>query len=118
MAIREFAVKHRRSAVGCNELFLRVARHGVASIFAVACVFSVAWTTSARGEAAQNADANSETNDLAATQRVRVAGIVLKWLRAEKEANYSRAEKLITEAAQGGAKACLYHRVLSRRLCD
>jgi predicted amidohydrolase len=36
--------------------------------------------------------------------RIRVAGIVLKWLRTEKEANYIRAEKLIESAAQGGAK--------------
>lgn len=35
---------------------------------------------------------------------VRVAGIVLKWLRTDKDANYSRAEKLITEAAHGGAQ--------------
>ncbi len=34
---------------------------------------------------------------------VRVAGIVLKWLRADKEANYTRAEKLIEEAAKGKA---------------
>lgn len=36
--------------------------------------------------------------------QVRVAGIVLKWLRADKDANFARAEKLIREAAQGGAK--------------
>ena len=35
---------------------------------------------------------------------IRVAGIVLKWLRMEKEANYARAEKLIEAAAAGGAK--------------
>jgi predicted amidohydrolase len=35
---------------------------------------------------------------------VRVAGIVLKWLRADKEANYRRAELLIREAAKNGAK--------------
>ena len=34
---------------------------------------------------------------------VRVAGIVLKWLRGDKEANYLRAEKLIQEAARGKA---------------
>jgi predicted amidohydrolase len=36
--------------------------------------------------------------------QVRVAGVVLKWLKADKEANFSRAEKLITIAAQGGAQ--------------
>jgi predicted amidohydrolase len=35
---------------------------------------------------------------------VRVAGIVLKWLRTDKEANYRRAEKLIEEAAKGQAQ--------------
>jgi len=35
---------------------------------------------------------------------VRVAGIVLKWLRADKEANFRRAERLIREAAKGGAR--------------
>jgi len=35
---------------------------------------------------------------------VRVAGIVLKWLRTDKAANYRRAEPLIREAAAGGAK--------------
>ncbi|NQT16268.1 MAG: carbon-nitrogen hydrolase family protein, partial [Planctomycetes bacterium] len=35
---------------------------------------------------------------------VRVAGIVLKWLRIEKEANFRRVEPIIREAAGGGAK--------------
>jgi predicted amidohydrolase len=38
------------------------------------------------------------------TKQVRVAGIVLKWVQGEKEANYVRAEALIREAAAGGAK--------------
>jgi predicted amidohydrolase len=45
--------------------------------------------------------ANSDT---AATPTVRVAGIVLKWVRADKEANYHRVEPLIREAVQKGAK--------------
>src|ERR1700681_4839645 len=35
---------------------------------------------------------------------LRVAGIVLKWIRADKEANYRRIEPLIREAAQHGAQ--------------
>lgn len=35
---------------------------------------------------------------------VRVAGIVLKWLRSDKEANFRRAEPLIRKAAKNGAK--------------
>lgn len=38
------------------------------------------------------------------TQRIRVAGIVLKWVRADKEANYRRLEPLIREAVRGGAQ--------------
>jgi predicted amidohydrolase len=35
---------------------------------------------------------------------VRVAGIVLKWIRADKAENYARAERLIVAAARGGAQ--------------
>lgn len=35
---------------------------------------------------------------------VRVAGIVLKWLRTDKEANYGRVDSMIREAAEQGAK--------------
>jgi predicted amidohydrolase len=35
---------------------------------------------------------------------VRVAGIVLKWLRGDKETNYARIEPLIREAASNGAQ--------------
>jgi N-carbamoylputrescine amidase len=35
---------------------------------------------------------------------IRVAGIVLKWIRGDKEANYRRAELMIREAAAAGAK--------------
>lgn len=35
---------------------------------------------------------------------VRVAGIVLKWIRGDKEANYRRLEPLVRSAAAGGAK--------------
>ncbi|MCI0464513.1 MAG: carbon-nitrogen hydrolase family protein [Gemmataceae bacterium] len=37
-------------------------------------------------------------------QTVRVAGIVLRWVRADKEANFRRIEPLIREAAAKGAK--------------
>ena len=35
---------------------------------------------------------------------VRVAGVVLKWIRTDKEANFRRAEPMIREAAANGAK--------------
>lgn len=37
-------------------------------------------------------------------ETVRIAGIVLKWLRGDKEANYRRAEPMIREAAKNGAQ--------------
>jgi len=44
--------------------------------------------------------ASAETN---APPTVRVAGIVLKWIRTDKEANYRRVEPMIREAATNGA---------------
>ena len=44
----------------------------------------------------------SKTAD--AAQTVRVAGIVLKWIRGDKEANFRRAEPMIRQAAKHGAK--------------
>lgn len=38
------------------------------------------------------------------TETTRVAGIVLKWLRTDKEANFRRAEQMIREAAKNGAE--------------
>src|SRR5262245_2695422 len=35
---------------------------------------------------------------------VRVAGIILKWIRADKASNYRRVEPMIREAATNGAK--------------
>ncbi|MBX3436491.1 MAG: carbon-nitrogen hydrolase family protein [Planctomycetaceae bacterium] len=47
---------------------------------------------------------SSEAFEQQSTPTVRVAGIVLKWLRTNKDANIERAEKLIREAAAGGAQ--------------
>ncbi len=38
------------------------------------------------------------------TETVRVAGIILKWVRGNKQLNFDRIELLIREAAAGGAK--------------
>lgn len=40
----------------------------------------------------------------ASQKKIRGAGIVLKWVRADKEANYRRIEPLIREAARNGAR--------------
>jgi len=39
-----------------------------------------------------------------AEMQVRIAGIVVKWVRGDKEANFRRVEPMIREAAKGGAK--------------
>jgi predicted amidohydrolase len=43
-------------------------------------------------------------NNREAPQTVQVAGVVLKWVRGDKEANYRRLEPLIREAAEKGAQ--------------
>mgnify|MGYP002526318912 CR=1 FL=1 len=50
------------------------------------------------------AKANEPRTAKPADGTVRVAGIVLKWLRADKQANYLRAETMIREAARNGAQ--------------
>lgn len=72
----------------------------VASFIAVNCAF----ITNAEDRTAAPAAKLGAALDRGSGGTVRVAGIVLKWLRTDKEANYTRAEKLITEAAHGGAK--------------
>ncbi len=42
--------------------------------------------------------------DAPAADTVRVAGIVLKWIRTDKEGNYRRIEPMIREAAKNGAR--------------
>lgn len=42
--------------------------------------------------------------DLPTNSTVRVAGIVLKWVRGDKEANWRRLEPMVREAARGGAQ--------------
>ncbi len=44
------------------------------------------------------------TTESAKPATVRMAGIVLKWVRADKESNYRRIEPMIREAAARGAK--------------
>lgn len=65
------------------------------------CISFVLCSASLLASASLAAD---EPAEKASAPSVRVAGIVLKWLRTEKEANYTRAEKLIEAAAQGGAQ--------------
>ena len=48
--------------------------------------------------------ANKHDRTKATTPTVRVAGIVLKWIRTDKRANFRRAEPMIRRATAGGAK--------------
>lgn len=50
----------------------------------------------------ENQDAPAAEKDVSSS--VRVAGIVLKWIRGDKEANFRRAEPMIREASANGAK--------------
>ena len=61
---------------------------------------------SAEKEKAKDAEGAVGTGQhrIARLRTVRVAGIVLKWLPMDKEANFCRAEKMIREAVDGGAK--------------
>jgi predicted amidohydrolase len=83
---------------------VRRANRGITRILAVAVALSLVTIVQAANETAAVTTEESANNGSDLGRRVRVAGIVLKWLRAEKEANYTRAEKLINQAAQGGAQ--------------
>jgi predicted amidohydrolase len=69
------------------------------------CGLTVFLATVAGRSADERAAATATTEgQVKSGDRLRAAGIVLKWLRTDKESNCKRAEKLITEAAHGGAK--------------
>jgi predicted amidohydrolase len=72
------------------------------SIVCIAAFLAAAPTM--RGEENPTATAPARATGPKPEHHLRVAGIVLKWLRADKEANYSRAEKLIIAAAADGAQ--------------
>ena len=61
-------------------------------------------TQVAAGDETGPSAAVSPESAAAAGDTVRVAGIVLKWLRTDKAANSRRAEEMIREAAGKGAK--------------
>ncbi len=54
-----------------------------------------------KGPGVRGARARSE---IARSTTVRVAGLVLKWIRGDKETNFRRIEPMIREAAAGGAQ--------------
>lgn len=76
-----------------------------ATVLAAMFACGVAWGAAgpARAEAPREEASRGETAQSAGAT-VRVAGIVLKWLRTEKEANFRRAEPMIRQAVAGGAQ--------------
>jgi predicted amidohydrolase len=66
------------------------------------CLASVALVFGAAASALSGEEKQEPAAPVGKT--VRIAGIVLKWVLADKEANYRRVEPLIREAAAGGAK--------------
>src|SRR5262245_26357068 len=75
-------------------LHMNARRSGLSPTTVVLVVALVSTTLDNHGEGEAASDPRT----------VRVAGIVLKWVRGEKEANFRRAEALIRDAADGGAK--------------
>ena len=67
----------------------------------VAAIISFELVSPVCAEPHSQVSAESKT---AEPQTVRIAGVVLKWLRMDKEANYRRGAAMIREAAAGGAK--------------
>jgi predicted amidohydrolase len=64
------------------------------SLALLACLIGSAWAAAPR----------SQESNRSRPKSVRIAGIVLKWIRTDKEANFRRAEPMIRQAAAGGAK--------------
>jgi predicted amidohydrolase len=104
MTVHYVSVDEGRSAVYRHGPIGQQVRWGTTSALFAAAILAVAITSRAAEESAAVSRTESLRDDSHSERRVRVAGIVLKWLRTEKEANYERAEKLITEAARGGAQ--------------
>jgi len=78
--------------------------HACASLRLIGVLAASVLIWAAAAQAADEPQLPAAPTAAVKTPSVRVAGIVLKWLRTDKEANCSRAEKLITEAARGGAQ--------------
>ncbi|HEV3136857.1 MAG TPA: carbon-nitrogen hydrolase family protein [Pirellulales bacterium] len=59
--------------------------------------------TVARAEESSAVQQGAQSTEIGHSQ-VRIAGIVLKWIRGDKQANYRRVEPMIRNAAAGGAR--------------
>jgi predicted amidohydrolase len=94
------AARHGENAV--HRIIQLDAESRIVNTLGVAALLVVAMSV----HAADETTGNTAAKTIASNQgnRVRVAGVVLKWLRTDKSANYERAAKLITSAADGGAE--------------
>ncbi|MFH1268216.1 MAG: carbon-nitrogen hydrolase family protein [Planctomycetota bacterium] len=79
---------------------MRPANLLVLALFAAVLVIP---NVTVRGEPAEKGDSRPGATGPKPTT-VRVAGVVLKWIRGDKEANLRRVEPMIREAAAGGAE--------------
>jgi predicted amidohydrolase len=80
----------------------RINRLEHCSWIVVALATAISLFAARTAHAAEPPQADNDTS--ARAGHVRVAGVVLKWLRTDKELNYTRAEKLIEAAARGKAQ--------------
>lgn len=77
-------------------------RNGIAGVVRAVAILLALTSAALCDESATNARPSEKAS--CRERHVRLAGVVLKWLRTEKEANYVRAEKLIIAAARDGAQ--------------
>ena len=98
-------LKHELLETGCYHFFRQVG--GSASRLPTRlgrlALVSIVLLSASAGLAQEVPPAVSTPVGPAAAGTVRVAGIVLKWLRTDKRGNYARAEPMIRRAAQNGA---------------
>ncbi len=99
--------RRRRTGASCScRPFARVGLGPVARALGaagtlVACVLLAIGCATTRQGFGSSGAATAETQEV---RTVKVAGIVLKWIKADKEQNFRRAEPLIREAAAAGAQ--------------
>ena len=82
----------------------QVALAGCLSLVATSLLFADPAEVSPDAERETATPESQDADSAPKKQTVRVAGIVLKWLRTDKAANFERVEPMIRQAAKGGAK--------------
>ena len=96
-------LKHSLLGNGFSILFRQVAGRAFRKLVRSATVLLLVPLSASAVFAQEVPPAVSEPAGPPAAGTVRVAGIVLKWLRTDKRSNYARAEPMIRQAAKNGA---------------